>query len=265
MFRIFTIPATNPDFPVSYAEADSDLARMRGAPVPLMRPLLIFSGYRAPWIPAERLAKKLRRITSTPGMIRTVAYPQFGEIPRAVALALGAAKPDGDGSTEPVDVIGISMGGLIGRAAAAGARATGEARMFDDPLIPTPKFEVPTRRLRVVNLFTLASPHQGAILAEVTTPDPAAEDMLRGSGFLRALDEALPTAEYTLTCYARIRDGWVGATRTAPPGYQPIWTSGLLWGSHFSISDDPRIVADICRRLRGETPLAIRASKPPTD
>ncbi|MGQ0628275.1 MAG: esterase/lipase family protein [Phycisphaerales bacterium] len=256
LLQCFAVPAANPAFVISRADALRDLARMAVQPVPLQRPVVVLSGYRSPAIPARRLERALRRATGTSATL-SVAYPMAGEIESAVGIVLDrvhAAFGDSeDGLTAPVDVVAISMGGLVARAAAAGPGVFG------------PGSVVRKRRLNVRRLFTLASPHRGAVLAEVTAPDRAANDMLPGSAFLARLDAALTEAKYELMCYTRLRDGFVGARRTAPPGREPMWTSGLLWGSHFTVSDDPRIVADVCRRLRDEPPVAKEDGAPPRD
>jgi pimeloyl-ACP methyl ester carboxylesterase len=154
---------------------------------------------------------------------------------------------------QDIDLIGVSMGGLVSRVLAAkeGIVSEGGVTPFERPL-------------RVARIFTLASPHRGALLAEKIRPNSAARDMKPASRFLQHLDAQLAMRDYELRCYSRIRDGWVGATRSSPPGFGVIWTPGLIWGSHFTVSFDARVLADICRHLRGEEPLA-RPSVPPRD
>jgi hypothetical protein len=66
-------------------------------------------------------------------------------------------------------------------------------------------------------------------------------------------------------CYARLNDVIVGATNTAPEGAEPFWVSGSHLLSHIRGRSDPRIIADIARRLRGESGLAVRGTAPPRD
>lgn len=146
------------------------------------------------------------------------------------------------------------MGGLVARLAALAP----EAR---EPFgIPT---ELP--RLNIARLFTLATPHRGASLAGIVALDAAARDMKPGSPFLRDLDAAEPDPRlYEMVCYARLRDAWVGATNTAPPGTNPIWVPTPARNlAHLTVSRDRRILLDIARRLRGEPPLALEPSPPP--
>jgi hypothetical protein len=66
-------------------------------------------------------------------------------------------------------------------------------------------------------------------------------------------------------CYAHTHDVIVGATNTAPPGMDPIWTDGTLAWSHFAVVHNPIFIADTARRLRGDTPLLHTSGPPPRD
>jgi hypothetical protein len=46
---------------------------------------------------------------------------------------------------------------------------------------------------------------------------------------------------------------------------EPYWLPGSSTLSHIRGRNDPRIFADIARRLRGEEPIATRPSPPPMD
>lgn len=242
------VPVTNPAYPATDAEIRREIVRLAGAPVELPRPVVIFCGYRAPSIQGRNLAAQLRRLCGAGNRFLVIAHAHMGDlarvVPRAVARVDAAIRGGDEAATAEVDVIGVSMGGLVAREA---ARA-GAGR----------------KRLAARRVFTLGTPHQGAVLAERIALDPAARAMRRGSKFLAALNADVDGAEHELVCYTRLRDRWVGATRAAPPGRHPIWTPGLLVGSHMSQSFDPRILADLARRLRGEAPLA-QPSPPPCD
>lgn len=245
----------NPSYPASDADIRRERARMAAAPRPLERPVVVLGGWRSPAWQAGGMARRIVGVTSgDPADVLAISYVRTGRIDEAARLVCETVaarwpSPDPERTTE-VDVIGVSMGGLVARAAAAGM--TGDAP-------PAPP------RLRIRRLFTLGTPHRGARLAALVAPDAAARDMRPGSSYLAALDEAATTAEYELIPYARTRDGWVGATRTAPPGEHPIWTPGPIWLSHMTITWDERILVDMARRLRSEPPLALRGSPPPTD
>lgn len=261
--RWMDVPAPNPAFDVSFDAAAADERRMRAEPRPLARPVVVVGGYRAWTIAAASLASRLCAMTCRDrGMFAAMSYPwssDFTRIAARLVRLVGARWPGGDEAawTREVDVVGVSMGGLVARAAAAGVGRGG--------------CDAPGRRLHIGRLFTLGTPHRGARLADLARPDAAARDMRAGSAFLARLDAARSTsgnvAGYELVCYTRLRDSWVGATRTSPAGHPTHWVSGWRVLSHVTVSMDTRIVADIARRLRGEDPLATSgaagASPPP--
>lgn len=252
------IPEPNPAFPLTIEQAGDELASLRANPKPLPRPVVVLGGYHSPKIVASNLAATLRELTGeSRSRIIAVSYSDEGDIPAAIReadRAIRAALPEVNSGAE-IDIVGISMGGLVARALAGGL---GQAAESDAPA------QLPGQPLNVRRIFTLASPHRGAILAEVIALEPAARDMRGGSKFLAELDTALPSATFELICYGRPRDTWVGATRTAPPGRDPIWTSGRLIFTHFTVHQDERILADLARRLREEPPLG-QPSPPPRD
>ncbi len=216
---------------------------MEASPAALARPLVVLGGWRSPALQSRRLARELRRLTgANPADILAISYPfdwSINRITDRVAHRIHERWPGAE-----VDIAAISMGGLVARAAAMN-RGNGRPG------------------IRIRRLFTLATPHRGALLARWLRPDPAAGAMRPGSEFLRSLDAALPGSDYELVCYARLGDYWVGARNTSPPGRDPIWapSSGLF--SHFTVARDARIIADMARRLRAEPPLAGPPSPPP--
>lgn len=237
---------------------------MRADARPLLRPVVVVGGYRTWTIAAASLASRLCAMTNRdPAMFAAMAYPwssDFTAITARLARLVAARWPGGDeGWTRDVDVVGVSMGGLVARAAAAGVGTGGR--------------NTEGRRLRIGRLFTLGTPHRGARLAELARPDGAARDMRAGSAFLARLDAARTAggdgAAYELVCYTRLRDSWVGAARTSPVGHPTHWVSGWRVLSHVTVSMDTRILADMARRLRGEKPFANAASTvwapPPRD
>ena len=83
-------------------------------------------------------------------------------------------------------------------------------------------------------------------------------DMRRGSEFIRRLQEGLKDADYEILPYVRIGDAMVGCANTAPPGQKPWWVPNKPFQpAHMFAFSDERILADIARRLRDETPLTI--------
>jgi pimeloyl-ACP methyl ester carboxylesterase len=203
--------------------------------------VLVLSGIHDPGIVVASLAHRLRRVTTDDARIETVSF--FGAdtfdacrqrvLDKAAWLTADAgATADG---TE-IDVVAVSMGGLVARYAAM-------SRPDDD------------RKLHIKRLFTIGSPHRGAHMADWPTFDRRVIDMRAGSPFLASLDEALEEADYELICYVRLGDVIVGEENAAPLGRTAWWISPGMSFAHLSAYDDPRLVADIARRLRGETPF----------
>lgn len=251
----------NTDFPLTRREALAEHARLRASPARLERPVLILGGWRAPRLSAFGLERTLKPLTSGRDEdFLTVTYPLAGSVEsawsRAESALLDRFGPEGPGLGSPIDVVGISMGGLVAKLAAMEPehrRALGFGRSGE-------------RRLHVHRLFTLATPHQGARLARVFRFDDATRLMRPGSAPLAALNRS-PAAQ-RLVPYVLLGDWWVGTPRTAPEGQVPIWIAGQTLGeralAHFLINRNPAIIADVARRLRGEEPLGRVGGPPPT-
>ncbi|USN98535.1 MAG: hypothetical protein H6810_10215 [Phycisphaeraceae bacterium] len=240
----------NPAFNPGRAEVRRRMRAMRASPRLLERPVVVLSGYKAWPHMAMELRQRLTALTSgEPGDFASVAYSFRRDIDEAVAIALDrvdrAFPPEDPVWTREVDVVGISMGGLVARRAAMDRDDGG-------------------RRMRIRRLFTLASPHRGSCLADRVAPDRAAMAMRSGSAFLRSLDKAWETEPLEIYPYAVLNDKWVSAQRSAPPGEGTHWVRGAAIMSHFTVSVNRAIVADIALRLRGEAPLSGGASEPPS-
>ncbi|MEL6497444.1 MAG: hypothetical protein AAFZ67_07040 [Planctomycetota bacterium] len=238
----------NPAFPVTFAEAKADLSRMRNEPRPLNRPVVVLAGYRAWPMLAQGVRYRLFSVTSgRPEDFLPISYTFQGDIEKIAGMVtrrIDERWPSGSpDETIEVDVVGISMGGLVGRTASL-------------PLGELPDGgETRSKRLKIGTLYTMGSPHRGAILANRIAPDKAARSMKPGSDFMTFLNARVDDHDFEIVPYAHLNDTWVGATNTAPPGQDPIWTAGTRVMSHFSITTDDRIIADLARRLRGEDPL----------
>jgi len=116
---------TNPDFPAPEGGLHAEWARMLGTPIGLGRPLVVFSGWRALRLPGAVLARRLRMLAGDkPGRSTGVAFTLCGRIESAVERAVAKVEaqwPSGvSDQTVEVDVVGVSMGGLVARAAARG-------------------------------------------------------------------------------------------------------------------------------------------------
>jgi pimeloyl-ACP methyl ester carboxylesterase len=230
----------NASFAVSSDQARDALRVMAKQPKPLNRPLVIVGGYDDPGFGMMLLHGQLDPVIRDRRVVTVdLAFAMtFDDCRRQILAAVDHAYPTDDAvRTREVDVIGISMGGLAARYAA------------------TPK---PGKRvLAVSRLFTISSPLRGATLATLPTFDSKHIDMRRGSRFLKALAAAESTTPaYELVPYVRLRDGIVGAANAAPEGRTAWWVPvGALDLSHMCAPADPRIVADIVRRLRDEEPF----------
>ncbi len=249
------MPTPNPDFPLSLATLPPLEARLRSNPVTLQRPVIILGGWRAPRISPRTVESVLRPFTSNRREdFLSIAYPFAGSVESAAARALQHIRARFPDQVDfDFDIVGVSMGGLVARLLLHG--------LVRDTHAP----------IRAARLFTLATPHAGAVLADYIRPDRAASAMRRGSPLLSRLASLPHDGLYEFYPYAQLRDWWVGATRTAPSGgggeLHPMWldaeTTFAKLLSHFAINRDKRIIADIALRLRGEEPIAKRGSEPP--
>lgn len=241
------IPA-NPSFALTYSDATAVLAQMRKDPKPLQRPLIIAGGYQDPGLIAPGIANRFREFTNDSDNIISVTYfsllGTFDDCSDRLIEAVQQKFPSDDPSvTTEVDVIGYSMGGLVARHA---------ARPHDG-----------VRRLRIKRLFTISTPHRGAKLAVMPTVDERQVDMRSGSSFLMELDQHLRDRDYELFTYSRLDDMIVGVKNTSPPGLNPWWVANPPFSlAHVAAPKDPRILADIARRVRGEAPYATTPAAP---
>lgn len=259
-----SMPGANPAIGITEEQASAELARLESAPKPLDRPVVMLNGYRAPWWHIDALTANLARATSADRSrdFLEISYPftgNFDDLALEVIRRVEERWPSADPArTVEVDVVGVSMGGVVARwAAMPGAERSqvrgghGESRAG--------------KSLRIRRLFTLASPHGGAHLATLIAPDGAASDMRPGSRVLESLNSPGRNSSYEMICYAHLRDFTVGATKAAPPGMNPIWTGGTLLFSHSTVVEDVIFIADIAKRLRGEPALVEPAGPPDGD
>lgn len=234
-----------PDLSSLRAAAAREMARMRADPRPLARPVVVLGGWRAWQFNAEGLTRRLCALTSGRREdFLAVSFMFHNRLEAAAATASGAVRsrwPGAGNETVEVDVVGVSMGGLVARLAALDG----------------------SPRLKIARLFTLATPHRGAALANRIAIDPAARDMKTGSARLGRLDASIDSVN--VTCYARLRDRIVGARNTSPHGRHPNWIPGPRALSHVLVTTEPVFIADIALRLRGEPSLGLPCSEPPRD
>jgi hypothetical protein len=221
----------------------------------LPRPVVIVGGYADPGITTRAASAMAREIGGDRVLsVHLWFCGSFDDAREYLIREVDKAFPSKDPQdTTEVDVIAGSMGGLAARYAA----------MPIEVVAPTSKGEA-RRRLRMTRLFTISTPHLGARMADLPQPlDSKVHHMRRGSAFLERLNAALPAEGYELYPYTRLDDAVVGEENTAPPGFKPWWVATPpLEFSHINSMRDPRILADIARRLRGQKPFT---TSPPAD
>ncbi|MEX0885398.1 MAG: hypothetical protein WD009_03065 [Phycisphaeraceae bacterium] len=230
----------NPSFDLGVAEARQAMDAMAATPTRLERPVVILAGWADPGIASSLLVRRLERVLDDDRIIDVhfVGASSFDEARERVIAAVDAAFTDGDASGTPeVDVVAVSMGGLVARHAAAPAGSGADG----------------TRRLRVRRLFTIATPHQGARAARWVGWCGRVADMRPDATFLQSLPAARE-AGYEIYAYVRLDDAVVGATRAGVDEATPAWWVANRWlqPAHTLAFADVRILADIARRLRGE-------------
>jgi hypothetical protein len=234
-------PAVNPSFPVSLDDARDLLREMDERAKPLDRPVVVLGGIHDPGFAAPSFRRRLLRATDDNAQVLAVSFLttfDFESCRRRLIESVNRRWPSEDAQrTVEVDVVAISMGGLVARYATR-RRSDGEPR------------------LHVRRLFTIATPHRGASLAELPTLDRRVLDMRAGSAFLEVLNRLTTDDEPELIAYVRLDDGIVGEVNAAPPDGELWWVPNAPFSlSHMAAASDPRILADIARRLRGEAAL----------
>ena len=237
----------NPHFHLEDTELDADMARMAREPVALTRPVVILGGWHSPGLANWGVESVLRPHTSGQEQdFLSITYPLRFTLRSAADAAARLMRSRGWWDRE-LDLIGVSMGGVIARGLAADAFGHGP--------------------LNVKRIITIATPNRGAKIARNLLIDKAAWDLRPASEFIARLNGPRSGDGPELICYGALRDWWIGARNTAPPGMHPHWVDvapgmGRLC-SHFAINHDRRVLADIARRLRAEEPIAKAAIEPP--
>jgi pimeloyl-ACP methyl ester carboxylesterase len=154
-----------------------------------------------------------------------------------------ALPADKSGQRPEADVIGFSMGGLVARYSA----------------IPENDGRSP---LRIARLFTISTPHRGSASAQEFPVFFQLQSEVRyESARLREIDNA--PRNYPIFPYVRLGDAIVGTKNTAPPGEWAWWVYTPWFNlAHEGAPCDPRILADIARRVRGEQPFSTSPAAP---
>ncbi|MCG8551850.1 MAG: alpha/beta hydrolase, partial [Desulfobacterales bacterium] len=111
----------NPSFSLDYEDAKKQLIEMSQRPTELKRPVIVLGGWGDPGFVAASITKRMKLAT---GDDRVIAVNYFGtsgfnESARKTIKMVEKYFPSDDPlETVEVDVIGFSMGGLVGRYAA---------------------------------------------------------------------------------------------------------------------------------------------------
>jgi pimeloyl-ACP methyl ester carboxylesterase len=222
---------------------------MRRTPVELARPVVVLNGYHGWWGLASTVRDGLREATGSNNII-CVSYAHrcslaaaAKDVRAALAKHLGDDYASGRGA---FDCVGISMGGIVASALAAKGASDEDERVL--------RAARAGESLAVARVFTLGTPHRGAMLAERVRPDLAARELRAGSPVLQALQRAV-TAGTTPKpyCFAQTRDAIVGMHNARPRGVRLQRMPGPVIGSHFTSARNPVFWAAIARELRGET------------
>ncbi len=232
----------NPSFPVTTASAELDLKRMAEAPKALPRPLVVIGGFMDPGVAALTLEHDFVLISTKPKVV-AIGLGEcctLDDCRRKIIDIVSVACGADDTETAEVDVVGCSLGGLAARYAAVEESGNPHAR-----------------RLHIARLFTISSPHLGAEDAQrLPLLHPMQKDLRPHSALLDRLNAVKP--DYPIYSYVRLGDHAVGTENAAPPGQTPWWLPIQDFSDpHGGAFLDARILADISRRLRGETPLTI--------
>jgi len=243
---IFVVGCTtgpnNPSFPLDTDQANHALSVMSEHPRPLVRPLVVIGG-TWDYLSAPLYKWHFHRISGDDRIVEvSVGFcSSFDECRQMLIDAVDKALPTSDPNFPAEGGRGgASMGGLAARFAAAPS---------DNPAKP--------RRLRIARLFSIASPQNGATLVETFGFTQFHRDMQHGSPFLTSLAKCDANARYEMVSYVRLGDGIVGQENAAPPHRVPIWVpTPAFETAHAGALSDPRILADIAKRLRGERPYA---------
>ena len=216
------------------ADADADAAD-------LPRPVVILDGFLDPGYGSAAWRGQLLAAGVDDAQIGRVSFfpaRDFADCRQQTVEAVRARFGD-----RAVDLVGISMGGLV----AVDVAASGE--------------------LEVARVFTVCSPLRGARLA-VEAPQVLTlqKQMRPDAAFVAAVPgklAALDGRRVGRVHYAAEVDRTVRVEEAAPPGESAYWlpAGGRPW-SHNDAVIDPRIVLDVLRRLRGRPPVTPAAPPP---
>lgn len=216
-------------------EARTQLKALAVQEVKLRRPVVILAGLGDVGLHAGRCRGELRKYIDS-GEIVVVTFFGIDDLRRCAVKVIQRTHTSFEGSVEgetaEVDVIGISMGGVVARLAAE-----------DEGVL-----KLAGRRLKVRRLYTMASPLQGAKLAALPALSRVHTQLRKDSEVIVGLNRQEPP--YEVVSYARRGDGVVGEANAALPGREALVVDAPgIEGAHWGVITDPRVVLDLVRRL----------------
>ncbi len=209
-------------------EARRLLRAWAGDPRPLPRPVVIVTGWLIPAWWVNSVHRWLERC-STNGHVVVMRVPCAVELP----LPLMAERLIERAGGGPVDVVGISLGGVLAREAARTNRS---------------------RRLDVRRMFTIASPHRGARLVARFVPHHQARAVAPGSRYLDELNADASSQSFPITTFRLRGDHLINrasahAVGTMHADWEPLTR---LLPAHSIVAHDPRVLAMIVGAILGQ-------------
>lgn len=269
----------NPSFAITEERAQRELRALRAAPVAPARPIVVIGGLFDVGVTSDALGNRVGELIGPSANVLAVSMwgtTTIEDCRIKVLNELESRFPSDDPDwTREVDVIGFSLGGVVARYAAMSPddRANvylGAQEGSEDRLSARSR-----KRLKVSRLFCISVPNSGCDAAEPPTLDDRVVAIRRRSPFLLAVDRVQGSWGTTLDdreraafafpiyAYARLDDEIVGAYNAGVGTRPPWWVSNRLFEvAHGDAYRDPRILADIARRLRGEPAYAAEPATP---
>lgn len=230
--------AKNPSFPLTYDQAEQEIDQMESHPKAPVRPVVIAGGWGGTNLANLPVTKALRRALGYRNVIIVTfnGCKTFAECRRRLISGVQRVLPTPDTlTTPPVDVVGVSLGGLV----AIDAASPPEDPRYDP------------RTLEMRNLYAISTPFEGAQMA-FFPGSKFLDDMMPNSDYLKRIRQDVVEANYNIVAYGRLGDMWVGTENVQAESYPFYWLPNHGMEDPHHGFNDPRIAADIARRLRHE-------------
>lgn len=171
----------------------------------------------------------LRCATNAEEMVSRIGCPIYLSIPR-----LGKRLAERYHLHPSVDVVGLSMGGIVAREA---------ARRRHPP------------RLCIARLYTLATPHLGARSIAWLVPHHQAQSLLQHGAYLNELNDDPDSRSFHIETFSITGDHMVGPHSAHGIGdHHHPWPNVTLNPGHHFVHADPRILMTVVGKLLGHLP-----------